>query len=58
MGSEIGGVELSGIVEVDGAYFGRQIHIANDKENRRDRWLAENRTGKHRFVVVGLVSGR
>jgi transposase-like protein len=41
-----------GTVEVDGAYFGGYVKPANHKENRRDRRLAVNQTGKRRVVVV------
>ncbi len=50
--SEIQGAKLSGTVEVDGAYFGGHVRPANLKENRVDRRLAENQTGKRRVVVV------
>jgi len=50
--SEIQGATLSGTVEVDGAYFGGYVRPANLKENRVDRRLAENQTGKRRVVVV------
>jgi len=43
---------LHGAVEVDGAYFGGHVRPANLKENRRDRRLAENQTGKRQVVVV------
>lgn len=43
---------VSGTVEVDGAYFGGHIRPENRKEDRRDRRLAENQTGKRRVVVV------
>jgi hypothetical protein len=33
-------------VEVDGAYFGGYVKPANEAQNRRDRRLAENQTGK------------
>jgi transposase-like protein len=52
MASEIAGETLSGTVEVDGAYFGGHIRPANKKENRVDRRLAENQTGKRRVVVI------
>lgn len=52
MASEIAGMTLDGTVEVDGAYVGGHIRPANHKENRRDRRLAENQTGKRRVVVV------
>src|SRR4051812_39329885 len=38
--------------EVDGGYFGGYVKPANHKENRRDRRLAHNRSGKRRVVVV------
>lgn len=44
--------ELSGEVEVDGAYFGGYVKPANRKEDRVDRRLAEHRTGKRQVVVV------
>lgn len=50
--SEMAGEQVSGTVEVDGAYVGGHIRPANLKENRRDRRLAENQTGKRRVVVV------
>ncbi|BBK30372.1 hypothetical protein STHU_10060 [Allostella humosa] len=43
---------LTGIVEVDGAYFGGHVRQENRKADRRDRRLAENQTGKRRVVVV------
>ena len=41
--------ELSGEVEVDGAYFGGYVKPRNYKENRRDRRLAENQSGKRKL---------
>jgi hypothetical protein len=52
MASEIAGATVSGTVEVDGAYFGGHIRPANLKENRKDRRLAQNQTGKRRVVVI------
>jgi transposase-like protein len=52
MRSETAGFKLSGIVEVDGAYFGGHVRPANMKEDRVDRRLAENQTGKRRVVVA------
>ena len=55
MASELKGMHVGGVsrtVETDGAYFGGYVKPANHKENRRDRRLAENRTGKRRVVVV------
>ncbi len=43
---------VSGEVEIDGAYFGGYSKPANWKENRRDRRLLENQTGKRRVVVI------
>ncbi|MCA8907634.1 MAG: IS1595 family transposase [Rhodospirillaceae bacterium] len=43
---------LGGEVEVDGAYFGGHVKPENRKEDRKDRRLAENQTGKRRVVVV------
>ncbi|WP_442916086.1 IS1595 family transposase [Lichenihabitans sp. Uapishka_5] len=43
---------LVGEVEVDGAYFGGYVKPSNHKENRRDRRLAVNQTGKRKVVVV------
>jgi transposase-like protein len=43
---------LDGTVEVDGAYFGGYVKPANKKEDRVDRRLSENRSGKRQVVVV------
>lgn len=43
---------VSGTVEIDGAYFGGYVKPANNKQNRRDRRLSENQSGKRRVVVV------
>jgi transposase-like protein len=55
MAAEIKGLHLGGkdkIVEIDGGYFGGYIKPANHKENRVDRRLAMNQTGKRQCVVV------
>jgi len=52
MAAEMDGQTLSGVVEVDGAYFGGYVKPENRKEDRKDRRLSENRTGKRRCVVV------
>ncbi|TXH39269.1 MAG: IS1595 family transposase [Rhodospirillaceae bacterium] len=52
MASEVQDEEISGEVEVDGAYFGGYVKPANYKENRRDRRLAKNQNGKRRVVVI------
>ncbi|MGE0280077.1 MAG: IS1595 family transposase [Rhizobiaceae bacterium] len=38
--------------EVDGGYFGGYSKPANYKENRRDRRLGRNQTGKRKVVVI------
>jgi transposase-like protein len=43
---------LSGVVEVDGAYFGGHSRQRNEKADRADRRLAEQLTGKRQSVVV------
>ena len=48
--SEIGGEGKS--AEIDGGYFGGYVKPANRRENRRDRRLRENRSGKRKVVVV------
>jgi transposase-like protein len=55
MASELKGRTMGGegkVAEVDGAYFGGYVKPSNRIENRRDRRLAENQTGKRRVVVV------
>ena len=52
IGSATKGTVVSGHVEIDGAYFGGYVKPANNRENRRDRRLAENQSGKRRCVVV------
>lgn len=53
MAAEIEAVEeLTGEVEVDGAYFGGHIRPANLKEDRIDRRLAKHQTGSRRVVVA------
>ena len=53
MAHEDKGQVLNGEVELDGAYFGGYVKPANEKENRRDRRLAINQSGKRQVVVVG-----
>ena len=57
MAVETANTELDGEVEVDGAYFGGHVRPANRKEDRIDRRLAENQTGKRRVVVVARQRG-
>jgi len=52
MAAETAMVTLSGTVEIDGAYFGGHVKPANYKEDRKDRRLSENQTGKRKSVVV------
>jgi transposase-like protein len=52
MGADVHDEEISGEVEIDGAYLGGYVKPANYKENRRDRRKAENQTGKRQVVVV------
>jgi transposase-like protein len=44
--------QLNGIVEIDGGYFGGYAKPENRKEDRKDRRLFENRTGKRQCVVI------
>jgi len=44
--------KLDGVVEVDGAYFGGYVKPANEKKNRRDRRLSENKSGKRQVVIA------
>jgi transposase-like protein len=39
-------------VEVDGGYFGGYVKPANNAENRRDRRLRQNQSGKRQVVVI------
>jgi transposase-like protein len=55
MGSEVSKFEIGGdgkSAEIDGGYFGGYVKPANKRENRRDRRLRENRSGKRKVVVV------
>jgi transposase-like protein len=45
-------MQLSGEVEVDGAYFGGKAKEKNVKAERKDRRLPENQTSKRQSVVV------
>lgn len=52
MGATVQNRDLSGDVEIDGAFFGGYIKQENRKEDRKDRRLKENQNGKRRAVVV------
>lgn len=49
-GERVGGEGKT--VEVDGVYVGGYVKPANLKENRRDRRLARNQSGKRQVVVI------
>ena len=44
--------QLSGTVEVDGAYFGGKVKQENKKADRKDRRLVAEQSGKRQVVVV------
>jgi len=55
MGEEMRGRTVGGegkSVAIDGGYFGGYVKPANFKENRRDRRLAVNQSGKRQCVVI------
>jgi transposase-like protein len=55
MASESKGIVVGGpgrTVEVDGCYVGGHVRPENRKEDRKDRRLVENQTGKRRVVVA------
>jgi transposase-like protein len=55
MASELRGARVGGQgrkTEIDGAYFGGYVKPANRVENRRDRRLRQNQSGKRKTVVV------
>lgn len=60
MAEELRGRVIGGegrIAEIDGGYFGGYVKPANKKENRRDRRLASNQTGKRQVVVIARERG-
>lgn len=46
------GRELNGVVEIDGGYFGGHVKPENRKEDRKDRRLKVNSSGKRQCVVI------
>lgn len=52
MARETRDVALAGEVEVDGAFFGGHVRPANARQDRIDRRLLPNRSGKRRVVVA------
>ena len=55
MAEELKGRVVGGegkVAEVDGGYFGGYVKPANLRENRKDRRLRKNQSGKRRVVVI------
>lgn len=52
LAAESKGMKLAGEIEIDGAYFGGHVRPANKVEDRVDRRLSENQTGKRRVVIA------
>lgn len=52
MGREAIDMQVSGTVEVDGAYFGGYVKPANRRKDRVDRRFTKNQNGKRRVVVT------
>jgi len=55
MASEVSQSAIGGAgkrAEIDGGYFGGYVKPANRRENRRDRRLRQNQSGKRKVVVV------
>src|SRR6202795_3882296 len=55
MAEEMKGRKIGGdgkVAEIDGGYFGGYVKPANHIENRVDRRLAQNRTGKRKSVII------
>jgi transposase-like protein len=49
--------ELTGVVEVDGAYFGGYVKPANNRADRKDRRRKIHQSGKRQVVVVARERG-
>ncbi len=52
LSAEVKDRQLSGEIEIDGAYFGGHIRPANRKEDRIDRRKAKYQNGRRRVVVA------
>ena len=52
MAREFKNTKLNGIVEIDGGYFGGYVKPENRKEDRKDRRLKANTSGKRQCVVI------
>lgn len=46
------GADLSGVVEVDGAFFGGHVRPTRNRDEQPDRRLVENKSAKRQVVVV------
>ncbi len=57
IGKEQSEAQLSGVVEIDGAYVGGHVRQENEKADRKDRRLASEQTGKRQSVVVARKRG-
>ena len=57
IGAEQAEGQLSGVVEVDGAYFGGYDKQENVKADRKDRRLVEQQTGKRQSVIAARERG-
>jgi transposase-like protein len=60
MASDTHGLNIGGegkTVEIDGLYAGGYVKPANRREDRKDRRLFENRSGKRQVVVVARERG-
>jgi transposase-like protein len=52
MALEQAGRVLTGVVQIDGGYFGGYVKPENKKEDRKDRRLKANTSGKRECVVI------
>ncbi len=52
MAREQASVQLNGIVEIDGGWFGGHVRPENRKEDRKDRRLKEHKSDKRQCVVI------
>jgi hypothetical protein len=52
MAREQADVQLNGIVEIDGGWFGGHVRPENRKEDRKDRRLKANKSDKRQCVVI------
>lgn len=52
MAREQAAMQLNGVVEIDGGYFGGYVKPENNKADRKDRRLKANTSGKRQCVVI------